>query len=130
MRRFLSIFQCLVAWLSISQMVSAIRFIESKSLNPCMENSNFSASLFQVTFTPDNNSLAFNIDGNSAISGDVTADLLVIAYGYTAVRETMDPCKLKLQGLCPMSMGNININSNIPIPGDVVKQIPGKLIVA
>ena len=130
MRRFLSVFQCLVAWLSISQMVSAIRFIESKSLNPCMENSNFSASLFQVTFTPDNNSLAFNIDGNSAISGDVTADLLVIAYGYTAVRETLDPCKLNLQGLCPMSMGNININSNIPIPGDVVSKIPGKLIEA
>ena len=130
MWHFLSVFQCLVAWLSISQMVSAIRFIESKSLNPCMENSNFSASLFQVTFTPDNNSLAFNIDGNSAISGDVTADLLVIAYGYTAVRETLDPCKLNLQGLCPMSMGNININSNIPIPGDVVSKIPGKLIEA
>lgn len=44
------------------------RRIESKSLNPCMSNSSFSATLFNVVFTPNNRSLAFNIEGISRAS--------------------------------------------------------------
>ena len=41
------------------------RLIESKSLNPCMANSSFSATLFNVAFTPSNRSLGFKIEGIS-----------------------------------------------------------------
>ena len=51
------------------------RLIESKSLNPCMSNSSFSATLFNVVFTPNNRSLAFDIEGISNIAGKVEADL-------------------------------------------------------
>lgn len=104
---------------------SAIRLIESKSLNPCQDNSNFTASLFNVVFTPDNNTLAFDVVGVSSIQGNVTAELMVIAYGFTALKQTLDPCTMNLDGLCPMSTGQINIQSNINIPDDVIAKIPG-----
>lgn len=103
---------------------AAIRLIESKSLNPCQDNSNFTATLFNVVFTPDNRTLAFDVVGLSSIEGNVTAELQVIAYGFTAVKQTLDPCTMDLGGLCPMSTGQINIQSNIEISRDVINQIP------
>lgn len=98
--------------------------IESNSLNPCQENSSFTATLFNVVFTPDNNSLAFDIVGVSSISGYVFAEIQVDAYGYTAVKQTLDPCEQSLAGMCPMNTGQIKIESNINIPDDVIKNIP------
>lgn len=118
------------AWLSIATLISltpfssAERLIESKSLNPCQANSSFTATLFNVAFTPDNNSLAFDVVGVSSISGYVTAEIEVIAYGYTAVKQTLDPCTQNLEGMCPMNTGQINIQSNIDVPNDVIAHIP------
>ena len=109
---------------SLAPFASPMRLIESQSLNPCQANSSFTATLFNVIFTPDNNSLAFNILGVSSISGYVTAEIDVIAYGYTAVKQTLDPCSSHLEGLCPMNTGQINIESNIDIPASVQKDIP------
>lgn len=104
---------------------SAVRLIESRSLNPCQDNSNFTATLFNVIFTPDNRTLAFDVVGVSSIEGNVTAELQVIAYGFTAITQTLDPCTMDLGGLCPMSTGQINIQSNIIVGQDVISQIPG-----
>jgi len=111
--------------LVLAPFTSADRIIESQSLETCQENSGFSASLFSVAFTPNNNSLAFNIVGVSAITGNVTAELDVIAYGYSFVKTPLDPCALDLSGLCPLSSGQINIQSNIAVPANVVSQFPG-----
>ncbi|KAL8637470.1 MAG: hypothetical protein Q9228_005265 [Teloschistes exilis] len=108
----------------LTQTTSAIRLIESKSLNPCQANSSFTATLFNVAFTPDNGSLAFNVVGVSSISGYVNAEVAVIAYGYNAVRMTFDPCKENLQGMCPMNTGQIKNKFNLEVSDDVVKKIP------
>lgn len=110
---------------SILPIVSALRLIESRSLNPCQDNSSFTATLFSVVFTPDNNTLAFDVVGVSSIQGNVTAELQVIAYGFTALKQKLDPCAMHLRGLCPMNTGQINIQSNIDIPNDVINKIPG-----
>jgi hypothetical protein len=110
---------------SFSPFTSAIRLLESKSLNPCQDNSNFTASLFNVVFTPDNGSIAFDIVGVSSIQGNVSVQAEVIAYGYTAVNQTIDPCTAGLGGFCPMSTGQINIQSNLVVGQSVVKKIPG-----
>ena len=119
------------AWLSISLLsilspfTAAERLIESKSLNPCQDNSSFTATLFNVVFTPDNGSLAFEVVGVSSINGYVTAELDAIAYGYSALKQSIDPCKDNLEGMCPMRPGQINIQSNIQIDKNVVSRIPG-----
>lgn len=101
------------------------RKLQSTSLNTCQEDSSFSASLFNVVFTPNNNSAAFNIDATSSIQGHVVFDVAISAYGYQIMRQTVDPCKINLAGLCPMVAGKLPIKFNQPVTGDAIKQIPG-----
>jgi hypothetical protein len=107
---------------------SAIRMVESNSLNECMPNSNFSATLFRVVFTPDNGTLSFQLNGVSQISGKVLLDFQVLGYGYSVFHKTMDPCDdVTLAGLCPMNQGAIpNLPSNAQLPASTVAQVPSK----
>jgi len=109
-------------------LASAERIIESKSLNPCLANSSFAATLFHVTFTPDNRSLTFNIQGVSNIATNVSAEMELLVYGYSAMKQDLNPCDTEgLEGMCPMNSGNLGpLRSNIDIPPDVMAQIPGK----
>jgi len=116
----------LTSVLSILSSASALRLIESKSLNACQDNSSFTASLFNVIFTPDNLTLTFDIVGVSSVQGNVSFGIEVEAYGLTVVKETLNPCTQKdLSGMCPMSTGQIDIQSNIQLSQDTVNQIPG-----
>ena len=120
-------FGLLVAILaSLSSLASATRVIESDSLSTCQANSSFTATLFNVVFTPDNNSLAFDVVGVSSISGYVTAEIQFFAYGYLAVKQSFDPCEQKLTGMCPMNTGPIQLPlSNLAVSPDAVKRLPG-----
>ncbi|KAF2503364.1 TRP-domain-containing protein [Lophium mytilinum] len=114
------------ALLALLPLSSAERIIKSNSLNPCQANSSFSATLFNVAFTPDNRTLTFNIVGVSAIAGNVSIVAEVFIYGYKAITEKIDPCTQDaLKGLCPMNTGSITIDSNYPdISKSVIKDIP------
>ncbi|KAK5265681.1 putative flavin carrier protein 3 [Exophiala xenobiotica] len=115
----------LLAALSLSSLAFAEDVIESNSLNSCQSGSNFTATLFNVAYTPKNNSITVNINGVSSITGNVTAQLEVIAYGFTILNDTIDPCADNLAGFCPMQTGQINIETNIAVPSDVSSQVPG-----
>jgi hypothetical protein len=108
---------------------SAERIITSKSLNPCLANSGFSATLFLVALTPDNRTLSFDIEALSTISGNVIAEVELLVYGYSALKQKLNPCEganKDLMSLCPMIAGKFSLNSNLPdISDDVMKNIPG-----
>lgn len=91
-----------------------------------MEDSKFTASLFNVSFTPDTNTLHISINGVSSIDGNVTATLVVIAYGYNALTRDLNPCDMGegFQGMCPMQQGLIQLESHTPIEAQVASQIP------
>jgi hypothetical protein len=99
--------------------------IKSSALLSCMENSQFTASTFDVQFFPSNGSVSFDITAISTIEGNVTAQIEVIAYGYTAVDQTIDVCSLNLNQLCPISAGHFDITANIPVSQTVISQVPG-----
>ncbi|KAK0635627.1 hypothetical protein B0T17DRAFT_503137 [Bombardia bombarda] len=96
----------------------------SKSLNTCQENSGFTASLFNVVFTPNNLTVSVDIVAVSSIQGNVKFDFAISAYGYEIIRQTVDPCNADLKGLCPMTAGKIPLNFNLPIDKDAIGQIP------
>lgn len=124
--RLISLLACV--FLVFFSPVSAVKLIKSNSLNLCQDSSNFTATYFSVTFTPNNRSLAFSFDGVTSISGHVTAELVLTAYGYQAMKKILNPCEMDLQGLCPMSAGPINLpEANVEVPEDVVSHIPGEL---
>lgn len=109
--------------------VIGTRLFESSSLNSCMQNSSFTTSLFRVTFTPDNSSLSFDINGYSLQNAKVIIGFTVYGYGYKVVdQKRIDPCSpdsKDLKGLCPMPAAPIQILGNAPITSDELKKIPG-----
>jgi len=124
---FSSIAKPLAAFLSLAalaQPVVAEPILVSNSLNTCQENSGFQASLFNVVFTPNNNSAAVDIVAVSSIQGGVLFDVTILAYGYQIIRQKVDPCDSGLAGLCPMTAGKIPLKFNFPVGPDAVKQIP------
>lgn len=102
-----------------------------------MDDSKFSASLFNVTFSPDTPGIGPNTDGgivnigingDSTISGNVIFTLEVIAYGYTVISKVVDPCKVDgFGGMCPMSQGPIVLSSSTGIDKASADLIPGTL---
>ena len=111
--------------LALLPLSSAEQYLSSSSLSSCQSNSSFSATLFDVVFTPSNGSLEFDIVGTSTISGNVSILIIANVYGLQAYKQTLDPCSEGLLGMCPMSSGPIVINSNLQLPSSAVKQIPG-----
>lgn len=112
--------------LLLSPLTCAERMLTSSSLNPCQQNSSFSATLFDVVFTPENHTLTFDVNGVSTTNGNITIDLIVFAYGLKVYSTNIDPCGSEdFSGLCPMNEGQINLNSNANIDPESLKKVPG-----
>ncbi|KAL7818677.1 TRP domain-containing protein [Trichoderma aethiopicum] len=105
--------------------VSAEKMLVSTSLNTCQENSGLQASFFNVVFTPNNNSATIQLVATSSVQGYVMFDIEASAYGYTFLKTQLDPCKIKLAGMCPMTAAaKFNIPFNIPVSASAASQIP------
>lgn len=119
----------LISTLAIAVLpASAEHVLRSSSLAACQENSGFTASLFDVVFTPDNATASINMIATSSIEGHVLFDIVVLAYGLQIIRTTVDPCKIGLGGMCPMTSGKMNnpfIIGGGQIPQSAISQIPG-----
>ncbi|KAK2616727.1 putative flavin carrier protein 3 [Conoideocrella luteorostrata] len=98
--------------------------LESAALSSCQPNSRFSASLFKVVFTPNNNSASFHVVAASTVENYVTFDVRVFAYGYQILNKVLDPCKLDI-GLCPMQASRFTNKFNQKIDPSVLKDLPG-----
>lgn len=94
--------------LLLSHQAIADKVLSTSSLSTCAKDSGFSASLFKVTFTPENGTLDINIMATSTIQGKVIFDLHVWAYGFPVTRQIIDPCNIPQTGLCPMTPGKFN----------------------
>lgn len=121
----LSPFISVLSLLSLLSPASAVNLIESSSLSTCQDNSSLTARLFNVVFTPNNLSVAFDIIAVSSIQGNVTFDVHLDAYGLEIYHGTIDPCKTKsLLGLCPMIAGQLDIPSNLALDKNTLGRIP------
>ncbi|KID93239.1 calcium- spray protein, partial [Metarhizium majus ARSEF 297] len=104
--------------------VFCIQKLESTALASCQENSRFSASLFNVVFTPNNNSASFQIVATSTVENYVTFDIRAYAYGYQILQRVVDPCQLDV-GLCPMQASRLTNKFNQKVDPSFIKDLPG-----
>lgn len=115
-----------LAFLCFVASVTAEYALYTTSLSTCVANSGFSASLFDVVYTPNNNSLAVDMTASSTVQGYVLFDFSITAYGYEIMRKTIDPCTAGdgFKGFCPMSPGNLNNPFNVVVDPDAKSAIP------
>ncbi|KAL6700703.1 hypothetical protein J3F84DRAFT_359020 [Trichoderma pleuroticola] len=110
---------------SLLSPADAEKMLLSNSLNLCQQDSTLQASLFNVVYTPNNNSASINMVATSSVQGKVSFDIEASAYGYTFLRQTVDPCDIGLRGLCPMTSGKIAFGFNLPVSSSASSRIPG-----
>ncbi|CAN6613130.1 flavin carrier protein 2 [Trichomonascus vanleenenianus] len=120
----MKLLQCLATWV-LFQVALATNMIMSSALLSCMENSQFTASTFDVVLFPDNKTVNFDITAISTIEGNITAEIEIIAYGITVVSESIDACKIGVDQLCPIEAGHFDVQSSQKLTGAVLDQIPG-----
>ena len=96
----------------------------SNSLNTCQPENGFTASLFNVVYTPSNHSASISMSLMSTVEGKVVFDLSISAYGYQFFRRTLNPCEMNLAGLCPLTANKNAFNFNLVVSKDAVSQIP------
>ncbi|KKA31251.1 hypothetical protein TD95_002739 [Thielaviopsis punctulata] len=117
-------------WAALASMVAAPvaaeRVLTSQSLNTCGDSSGFGASLFKVTFTPNNGSASVDLEATISVSGNVTFDISLSAYGYEILQRTINPCEYEnLSGICPLHSGRLTLPTfTLPVDASTVKNIP------
>ncbi|KAH8129666.1 hypothetical protein ACSS6W_006460 [Trichoderma asperelloides] len=126
MRSFLRAPLAVLAMLGMTASpVAAEKMLLSNSLNLCQQDSSLQASLFNVVYTPGNNSASVTMVATSSVQGKVKFDVEASAYGYTFLRQTLDPCDLGLAGLCPMVADKLSFGFNLPVSKSAADNIPG-----
>jgi hypothetical protein len=106
---------------------TAEKILETNSLNACQANSGFTASLFNLRYTPskDKNNVEVNITAISTVEANVEFDIAISAYGYEFYRTIIKPCDIGLAGFCPMTSGNLGDPFSLTIPPSAASLIPG-----
>ncbi|PBP16905.1 calcium-related spray protein [Diplocarpon rosae] len=91
-----------------------------------VDDSKITASLFNVVFTPGNQTLSVKVQAESTVSGNVTFKVQAAAYGYTFLRETLDPCTYQgLTTLCPLDQLEIGFDETFSnISTSLIGDIP------
>ncbi|KAI1775692.1 TRP-domain-containing protein [Hypoxylon cercidicola] len=114
----------LAAVASVILPATAERILQSTSLNSCQKDSGFTASLFNVVYSPSEGKAHVNISAISTIEATVLFDLDITVYGYSFIRTTIDPCKINLAGFCPMGAGKLGDPFALDIPPESTAGIP------
>ncbi|KAI5954297.1 FLC2 [Candida jiufengensis] len=118
----------------LTSLISATSFIKSNSLLTCMDNSQFTASYFNIIFYPNNRTIYFDVTAISSIDNKkVGAYVNVIAYGLNVLQRNISLCDLDYtqnnnpnnNPLCPLTSGHLDLDSSYTLGESVTKQIPG-----
>ncbi|EPS37772.1 hypothetical protein H072_8402 [Dactylellina haptotyla CBS 200.50] len=108
-----------------SLQVQAADILSTSGFASCAsQDSDIVVNRFNVEYNKANMTVKFNVGGESKIAQEVTADLVVTAYGREVYRNSFDPCEKGITLLCPIPAGNFSAAGNLPIPPEFASQIP------
>lgn len=110
--------------LCLSSVAFGKRIIQTSALLPCMANSQFQARKFDCRFFPDNSSVEIDTEIQSVIQGNFTVEIQLIVYGITVIREKVNGCRIS-PNLCPIMAGKFDVQTNLDIPKNIIREIPG-----
>lgn len=122
MKLFFPIF---LVFAHLTCIVHAAQYLGTSSLLTCMDNSQFTASHFDVKYFRHNRTVVFDVSAISNINAKIGANINLIAYGLNIVQRNMSFCDLGYAPVCPLTTGHLELSSSYVISKDIAKQIPG-----
>lgn len=108
----------------LAALVQAYQYLGTSSLLTCMDNSQFTASHFDVKFFRHNRSVVFDVSAISNINGKIGAEINLIAYGLNVVQRNVSFCDLDYKAVCPLTTGHLELSSKYEVSESIAKQIP------
>ncbi|CAN3372232.1 hypothetical protein DIURU_004233 [Diutina rugosa] len=117
----------LALWVCMLSGVDATKVIKSQSLLTCMDNSQFTATKFDVVLYPENSTVYFDISALSTIPDDtfVVANITLVTYGLIPLKQSFDFCSLNYPSICPFQPGHLDIQSSYTLDKKIMDMIPG-----
>jgi hypothetical protein len=94
-----------LAWLAILPTALAGDVLKTDGFTTCGNGSDASLKVNKVdiSFDRSTNKITFDVSGTSTKQQEVTAELVVTAYGIQVYQQSFDPCddSTKVDQLCP-----------------------------
>ena len=76
--------------------------LRTQGFTSCLDDSTIKVTALDVEYNRAANTVTFNVGGISSVQQDVTANLVVTAYGKEVYNSgAFDPCEAKIKELCP-----------------------------
>lgn len=116
----------LLASLTLLSGALAADILKTNGFSNCITNSQINVNNVDISFDRSSNQITFDVSGTSDETQDVTATLIVTAYGVQVYNNTFDPCAAdtKVEQLCPVPAGSFSASGTQVIPSSYATLIP------
>ena len=104
----------------------AANTLSSSGLTNCEPDADIKVNKANIQFDRDSGYIDFDVSGTSKKPQNVTASLVVTAYGSQVYSNSFDPCDpaKKIEKLCPVPAGTFAAVGSQQIPSQFLSQIP------
>lgn len=75
--------------------------LTTNSFSTCLDDSAIRVDALDVTYNKNTRKIKFNVAGESTTAQNVTAKLVVSAYGKQFYEKTFSPCEQGMTEMCP-----------------------------
>jgi hypothetical protein len=75
--------------------------LTTSSFSTCLDDSVIDVKALDVSYDKNSHLLTFNVDGESKTAQNVTAKIVVTAYGKEVYTKTFSPCEQGMKEMCP-----------------------------
>lgn len=84
--------------------------LSTSSFSTCLEDSEIKVDALDVSYDKNSRKLKFNVAGESKTAQNVTASLVVTAYGREILTKEFSPCDEGMMEMCPGELRFVNIS--------------------
>ncbi|RMZ80937.1 hypothetical protein DV737_g2785, partial [Chaetothyriales sp. CBS 132003] len=104
----------------------AADILKTSGFTDCGGDSTINVDQVDISFDRSNDTVTFDVSGTSTKEQNVTADLIVTAYGIEVYSKSFDPCdeSTKVDQLCPVPSGSFSAQGSQEVPSEYASKIP------
>jgi hypothetical protein len=101
--------------------------LKTNGFSSCLANGSIQVQKLNIEYNKATNKVVFDVAGTSSKQQNVTASMVVMAYGREVYRNDFNPCEAAtfVQQLCPVPAGTFSAQGSQDIPGEYASKIPG-----
>lgn len=98
--------------------------LSTTGYSSCLDNPTVKVEKLNVTYNKNTRVLSFDVAGTSTAVQNVTANLIVSAYGQQVYNNTFNPCDTGMAEMCPVPAASFSSSGQQTIPADYASKIP------